>query len=228
MSNNKKIFKELYYKKINKTNNYNQILNKINQINSKKNIYKKVFIPITSFSLVIFLIIININESSNKQLEQIKDYNNQIYIDEYNNSNTNKNESYTTSSKPNINIENIKFEELLKEPNYSFISNLNIPANLNNKTYQKITENNILKNYKITYQNNDRIITISISDKYEFIRNNNKGNETNIKINNHDLTIYQNEYIYTITFTYNNLSIDIETNNITYQELTNLLASIIK
>jgi len=228
MSNNKKIFKELYSKKINKTNNYNQILNKINQINSKKNIYKKVFIPITSFSLVIFLIIININESSNKQLEQIKDYNNQIYIDEYNNSNTNKNESYTTSSKPNINIENIKYEELLKEPNYSFISNLNIPANLNTKTYQKIKENNIIKNYKITYQNNDRIIIISISNKYEFIRNNNKDNEINIKINNHNLTIYQNEYTYTITFTYNNLSFDIETNNITYQELTNLLTSIIK
>ena len=89
---NKKIFKNLYSNKINKDNNYNQILNKIN--NQKTKSYKQILIPMTSISLIIFLILININESNFKKTEHIEDYNNNSYTNNtIINQNTNQNES---------------------------------------------------------------------------------------------------------------------------------------
>lgn len=94
---NKKIFKNLYSSKINKDNNYNQILNKIH--NHKTKSYKQILIPVTSISLIIFLILININESSLKNSDHIEDYNNNKHFNNntITNQNSNKNESYTSS-----------------------------------------------------------------------------------------------------------------------------------
>ena len=75
---NKKTFKNLYSNKINKDNNYNQILNKIH--NQEQKSYKKILIPITSISLIIFLILINKNESSLKNSDHIEDYNNNLHL----------------------------------------------------------------------------------------------------------------------------------------------------
>ena len=49
---NKKIFKKLYKNKINKQDNYKEILRKINIPNKKVSIFKKVLIPICSLSIV--------------------------------------------------------------------------------------------------------------------------------------------------------------------------------
>ena len=93
---NKKIFKNMYSSKINKDNNYNKILNKIH--NHKIKSYKQILIPVTSISLIIFLILININESSLKNSDHIEDYNNNLHTNTtINNKNSNKNESYTYS-----------------------------------------------------------------------------------------------------------------------------------
>ena len=93
---NKKIFKELYSNKINKDSNYNEILNKIKNKETKS--YKRILIPVTSISLIVFLILININESSLKNTDHIEDYNNNLYTNTtITNQNSNKNESYTSS-----------------------------------------------------------------------------------------------------------------------------------
>ena len=93
---NKKKFKILYSNKINKDNNYNQILNKIHNYKTKS--YKQILIPLTSISLIVFLILININESSLKNSDHIEDYNNNLHLNNTNpNQDSNKNESYTSS-----------------------------------------------------------------------------------------------------------------------------------
>lgn len=220
---NKKIFKNLYSIKINKDNNYNQILNKISSKKDKYNLHKKIFIPITSISLILILILIPINKSSNLKVhEEIKDYN----------SYTNQNliNTYSTTSKENITINDIEYNELIKQKEFTFIKNISIPSDLNNKIYQEVKENNVLKNYTLTYKNNnDRLMSIHISNKYKFIKDNcNKDNIINMKINNQEYNIYQSANIYNLIFSYNNINFYIETTNITYDELINILKSIIK
>ena len=91
---NKKIFKNLYSSKINKDNNYNQILNKIHNQKPRTKSYKQILIPITSISLIIFLILININESGLKNSDYIDNYNNNLH---FNNTNTNQNSNKNSS-----------------------------------------------------------------------------------------------------------------------------------
>jgi len=139
---NKKIFKNLYSNKINKDNNYNQILNKIH--NQKTKSYKQVLIPITSISLIIFLILININESNLKNSEYIENYNSNLYSnDTIINQNTNKNESYTstdnsnalTPTKSNCNHKPKFYYQYENRKIYTYCLN-NVELIINNKTIE--------------------------------------------------------------------------------------------
>lgn len=231
---NKKIFKELYSKKINKDNNYQIILERIEKDNIKKSILKKTLIPITSILIFFTLIYINVNEKSNSSMINVTTSNQNSDYDMY----KNENASNEFTSDIDIQIIDTNYEEMLKLSNYNFLKNLHIPNDLDNQTYQEIyTKDNttndytVLNNYNFKYQNinNDRQIILSFSDKYKPLRDyifDDNGKTS--KINHTEIIIYQNESSYIAIFNYNNINFDIETNNITQEELNKLLTSIIK
>lgn len=230
---NKKIFKELYSKKINKDYNYQEILKKIENKNKKINIIKHMLIPATSMFLVSLLIIININEKKSSLTED-------IFSDEINNNN---NQSFTNEGveENNINtssnqvINDINYEKISK---YNFVKELNIPNDLNDKKYQEVyikdeysKDYNLKNHYQIYYQNTDdnRIINLTFSDNYKLI-NNYSDNEFKRKtlINNQEIIVYEDNQTYVTSFNCNDIYFYIETINITEKEFINLLKSIIK
>lgn len=126
---------------------------------------------------------------------------------------------------------------------YPFVNNIVVPNDLNKSDVKIIytrgsvdkNEYNILHDYVLTYEsyeNDFRIknITISFSENYEPLRDYFIENKTEkvSKINNVDLKIYQYKETYLTAFKYNNINFDIETNNISENELLDLLKSIIK
>lgn len=228
---NKKIFKEMYSSKINKNKNYQEILKKINNQPKRTFYLKKILIPITSILLIFTLIYINTDKKTNTLEDTIKD--NKDY-NTYTSNNTNENSTLTKE----ITIEKVKIKEnkLLKK--YNYLKEINIPNNLKEKEYHKVylkdNEKNkyiILNNYEIKYQDisKEKTIILSFSDKYIPLRTYYfNDNEKKYHINNQEITIYKSEYKYLTTFKYNNINFDIETNNITEEELLNLIKSIMK
>ena len=237
---NKKIFKKLYSKKINKDDNYREIIRRIENKNKKYSMYKKILVPVCSLVLIFVLISINVNEkgdSFNSNIDMNKDFD--LYI----NNNSNKNSVTSTfSSDYMYNIDDYKkvdidYEKLIQLSDYSFLVDLNIPNDLENRKYSEVyvKENknsgyNILQNYELTYKdNNDRNIIILVSKEYGI--NNNESNKDNIKISNINDTkviVYQDGIMYRVNFIYNNKYFNIVTNNISEEELINILVSIIK
>lgn len=92
-------------------------------------------------------------------------------------------------------------------------------------------EYNILGNYEIIYENgSDRSIKVSYSKDNKPVRDyyfSDEGSKTTT-INGINLTIYKYNTIYFTEFNDNGYNFDIETNNISEQELSNLLVSMIK
>ena len=228
---NKKMFKEVYNKKINQDDNYQEILKRIENKNQVNKTLKNIFIPIASIIFASFLILININEKKSSQTED-------IFSDEINN-----NQSYTneSSEENNINtssnqvIKDTSYKELSK---YDFINELNIPNDITDKKYREIyikdnSSKDYIKqsNYQIYYQNsnNNRIINLTFSDKHKLINNYNSNEfARKIIINNQEITIYENSKTYITSFSYKDIYFNIETFNITENEFNNLLKSIIK
>jgi len=99
------------------------------------------------------------------------------------------------------------------------------------KENKESKEYNILGNYEIIYDNgNDRTIKVSYSKDNKPVRDyffSDEGSKTTT-INDINLTIYKYNTIYFTEFNYNGYNFDMETNNISEQELSNLLISIIK
>lgn len=126
-----------------------------------------------------------------------------------------------------------------KKINISELDNLSIPNDLNiSDKYSiysrkdKTSDYNILNCYVYEYYKEDslRSIRIAFSDKNKPIRDYYFSEEKakKSKINNNELTIYQYEKNYFIEFKYKDYNFDIETSNISLEELTNLLETIIK
>jgi len=92
-------------------------------------------------------------------------------------------------------------------------------------------EYNILGNYEIIYDNgNDRSIKVSYSKDHKPVRDyyfSDEGSKATT-INGLNLTIFKYNTIYFTEFNCNGYNFDIETNNISEQELSNFLVSIIK
>lgn len=238
---NKKIFKKLYSNKINKDDNYKIILSSIENNSVKYGIWKKVLVPVCSLIIICVLVLININErkESFKSNEQIDDTNRNYNIYINNNNNTNSSSSYSSNDVYDIDYSKkveIDYEKLMESSKYSFLIDLEIPDDLNDRQYKEVyvkeNENsgyNLLKNYEFLYQYDNRKIMISFSDNYEVLKN--ESYEDNIKISKIDDTevvIYQDGKLYIATFIYNNISFTIKTNNIKKEELINLLISIIE
>ena len=239
---NKRLFKKIYSKKINKEDNYNTIIKCIENKN-RKFIWKKVLVPV-GCSLVVFgIILININQNKNsfKSSEQIKDIDD-IYINNNLYTNTNNGNIVTSFSSNDMIGDDVKkididYEILIKKIDYSFLKDILIPDDLNNREYKEVyiknddnSGYNFLQNYEVIYKdNNDRSIVMLISDKDE--SNKNESLEDNIKIskiNDVEVVIYQDESLYKVNFIYNDKSFNIRTNSVSKEELVNLLSSIIK
>lgn len=234
---NKKIFKKLYSKKINKNNNYEKIIDYIESNNTKKknNLFKLTLVPTCLIAIICSVLIFN---------EKDKDIalkpNNLI-------TNGGKNGQFSINSIETSKNGITKFDADIKITNYymiprfEFLEGLVIPVDFDNKEdYRAIyvksdkSSNNydVLNNYELWLRNtnNNRKIMIAFSDKYEPLRDyffDDKGSKIS-KINDIELKIYKYENSYMTSFTYNNVNFNIETNDISEQEFIDLILSIIK
>lgn len=114
-----------------------------------------------------------------------------------------------------------------------------IPSNLTKSSYYAIYTKSAqsddytnLNCYVFYYSNEagDKNIRVAFSNNGTPIRDYHfdESSAKNSNINNHDLLIYQYQKTYFAKFNYNNFNFDIETNNISLDELTLLLKGIIK
>jgi len=232
---NKETFKKMYSSKINQERTFNNILKEIEDKNMKKNnVYKLALIPVCIILVICGIVIINKGESTLKPSTPIinKEGNYEIYINKIDSSKTNL-------TKPDADIKKIdaEYKKIQEMPAFNFLKNLNIPEDLSDKSFSAIytrkdkdsKDYNILHNYDFWFESNDRRIILAFSDKNKPLRDYHFEEFGKIsKINNQELTIYQYNTSYMTTFTYNGINFDIETNNLTESELTNLLTSIIK
>lgn len=129
-------------------------------------------------------------------------------------------------------IENITY--------FKEISDIRIPNDCENQEAHKIyvkpdrdgQEYNILQSYVVNYSNikNERNIRVSFSKENKPIRDYYFSEEESkmSKINNIELKIFKYNELYFTEFNYKGINFDIETTNITEQEIIDLLLSIIK
>ena len=130
-------------------------------------------------------------------------------------------------------LKNLKVPKDLNKIEYNLIY---VSDNKNNKTDNvedaREKKYDILNNYSYIYYNekNERSINISFSNNNEPVRDYffTEENSKISKINNIELKIYNYEKIYFTEFIYNDYYFDIETRNITQEELITLLASIVQ
>ncbi len=139
---------------------------------------------------------------------------------------TNANDSLTTDVENIEILENIKIPEDFNNTKYNLIYVDNEKNKMEEKEYSQ------LNNYNYIYNNtkNQRSINISFSNENKPIRDYffTEENSEVSKINNVELKIYNYEKSYFTEFIYKGYYFDIETCDITQEELINLLTSIIK
>ena len=132
-------------------------------------------------------------------------------------------------------VEEIDFESI---PNkFNFILDVNISKtfklvrkyNLYTRSNLEVNAFDILRDYVFEYTNeNGGQIIISFSEIGKPLRDYYIIDGKSSKINDIDVIIAQYENTFMVTFEYNNIFFDIETNNITIEELKSLLKSIVK
>ncbi len=135
----------------------------------------------------------------------------------------------------NAEVKRIDVENL---PYFKEIENINLPNDFDTKQASAIyidsdkEESQTLQSYVFNYSNTkkNRYIRVSFSKENKPIRDYyfpEDGSKMS-KINNIELKIFKYNELYFTEFHYKNINFDIETTNITEQELTNLLLSILK
>lgn len=232
---NKKLFKEMYSKRINKDKNFEEIISSIN--NNSNNSFKWILAPVC-FILVISVSIMIENNNltfNNYPNNEIHNNTNCETDDNLTNSieyekriNINQINSFLESAlHTNITYEDTNINEIYKE--YCFLNNIEFKDFEISKFQKILDKNKYLINYKLELLNQDKRIIISFSKDNEPIRNYYFLSENNDKsiINNHEVKIYQYEKKYFVLFVYNNINFDIETENIDWLELKQLINLII-
>lgn len=224
---NKNIFKEMYNEKINKENNYQEIIRKIEKKDNRFKYLKLSIIPVCLIILCSFIVI----NSNSSFLEEKRE-----------------NKEVIETMKDTININNmsnqkglLKIDGNIKEANnvfipyYDVLSNLNVPSYLEEKDYAIYVKSNPdINNYDKVIQyvksfyNDDKSIEINYSQENEPVRDYLFQDGEVSVINNFKLVIYKYENSYMTKFKYKDLFIDIETTNITEEQFLNLIKSIIK
>lgn len=235
---NKEKLKQAIEQDMNSKDYYNGIMGKIEKgENMKKKIngiWKLSFAPICLIVLISGVILLNKGHETETLL------NNKLYVDEKNNVILNINEINDKVGMARVDADvkivtnnDINFPLPYKD------GLVNIPKDLN-KTYKYIfyfrenkesQEYNVLGNYELIYSNdNDRSINVKYSKDNKPVRDyyfSDEGSKITT-INDVELKIYKYENIYFTEFNFDDYNFDIETSNITEQELSNLLLSIIK
>ncbi len=231
---NKEKLKNAIEEDINSKKYYNEIINKIEKGEQmKKNYILKWSLAPICLMLVISGIIF-LNYQNNTVLK------NKPYVDEKNNVTLNINEisDEVGAYKIDADIKVVTNNDVNFPLPYKN-EVVEIPKDLD-KTYKyilyfrkdkKSKEYNIIGNYEIIYDNgNDRTIKVSYSKDNKPVRDyyfSEEGSKIT-KINNIELKIYKFENVYFTEFKFNDYNFDIETSNITEQELSNFLLSILK
>lgn len=237
MTNKEKIKKSIEHD-INPKDYYNKIIDKIEkgeQRNMEKSIWKWSLVPICMVVVISGVLFLNY-QNDNKTILK-----NNHYIDEVNNVKLNINE-----------VNNKKGGTYKIDADVRVITNndvnfplpyrnglVNIPKDLDKtdmyifyfRENKESKDYNILGNYEIIYSNNnDRSINVKYSKEHKPVRDyrfSDEGSKTTT-INGIELKIYKFESIYFTEFKFNNYNFDIETSNITEQELSNFLLSVLK
>lgn len=250
MSKDKNL-KRMFDEKFDINKMHDEILDKVKE-REKYNINKnlKYCIPIFLVALIFGLISIGKNDTKKFITNESKNDFDTIYINNINDIGTLK---YDADIKTINYIDTLQFGTLenldipkdINNSTYSavYVKSVNnrdeFTENNDSNTYDKPHNNcsdssnnyDKLNNYTFNYQNssNDRNILISFSNTNKPLRDyhfEKIGKQS--KINNIDLTIYKYENLYMTEFIYQNVNYDIETRNISEEELINLLKSIIK
>ncbi len=218
----------------NKVNNYNKIIKKIEGVNmkDKKIVWKISLIPICLAIILGNILFINYKNDENKSLNSKTSYsdskeNIEIYINNI--------------DKLGATLIDADEKVVNEEENsiwISILSNIVIPEQLEKKeSYMLYTRKDkespydILNSYVYNYYNEETLssIRISFSNKNKPLRDYHFSEEgaKETTINNVKMKIFKYENIYFTEFNYKDYNFDIETTNITQDELINLLKSII-
>lgn len=235
---NKEKLKRAIEHDINPKDYYNKIIDKIEKgekKDMKKSMWKWSLVPICLVVVISGVLFLNY-QNDNKTILK-----NKPYIDEVNNVTLNINE---------INSNKVGMPRL--DADVKVVTNndvnfplpyknglINIPKDLDKtdkyifyfKENKESKDYNILGNYEIIYSNdNDRSINVKYSKDNKPVRDyyfSEDGSKTTI-INGVELKIYKFENIYFTEFKSNDYNFDIETSNITEQELSTFLLSVLK
>ncbi len=237
---NKEKLKNAIEQDINPTNNYNEIITKIEKerkMKKENNLLKWSLVPICLAVFISGIIFLNY-KNDNKNL-----YENKPYIDKENNITLNIND-LSKVGMTSLDAD-IKTVSGLNIP-YPFKVNANqneewfiIPSDLTQtKNYIVYTkkdiesnEYNVIANYiMLITDGNERSIEVKYSKDQEPLRDYYFSEEDSkiTTINGIELRIYKYEKSFYTIFSYNGYNFDIETSNITEQEFSDYLVSILK
>lgn len=236
---NKKRLKKSINSDFSKENNYNAIIKKINKedIKIKNNVWKWSIVPICLVAIIVGILFKN-SKNNNIVLDNYTDKENNIILN-INNIDTNYSDI----------LRDILFDADIKEmsinglfiPWPEMLIGITIPKDLdkfhakaiytrNNKTNAYDILNSYVYNYSNELEEDYKNIRIAFSDTNKPIRDYFFSIENSKKtiINNVNITIFKYNNTYFTEFSYKDYHFDIETKNISEQELSDLLVSIIK
>ena len=234
---NKDRLKRAIEQDMNPKDYYKEIINRIERGEKMKkknnNLWKWSFVPICLVAIISGVLLINNNKELKPNIYkpniESKD-NVNLYIND-----VSKMTQGALKIDADVKITNIENILYFKE-----IADIKIPSDFDNQEAHEIyvhadkesNEYNVLQSYVINYSNSkkDRNIRVSFSKDNKPIRDyyfSEEGSKMS-KINNTELKIFKYNELYFTEYNYKGINFDIETTNITEQELTNLLLSIIK
>lgn len=235
---NKEKLKKTIEQDINPKSYYNEIINKIEEkekMNKKNNMWKWSLVPICLIVVISGVLFLNY-QNNNKTILK-----NKPYVDETNNVILNINE--INNKKDGIYKLDADIKVVTNNDNNFLLPYknglINIPKDLDKtdkyvfyfRENKESKDYNILGNYEIIYSNdNNRSINVKYSKDNKPARDyhfDDEGSKTSI-INGINLKIYKFESIYFTEFKFNDYNFDIETSNITEQELSAFLVSVLK
>ncbi|MBQ1812674.1 MAG: hypothetical protein II119_01830 [Bacilli bacterium] len=221
MTNKEKI-KNIIDKDFNKKNNYNEIINKMN---NKPNYYY-LLVPVC----IVLVVFIFYKNSKPEMLKgTFKTTTNDNIIININDINVISNYNLNNTSKSSNNY----IDNYYSIPYFEVLNDLTIPKDFDNKDYFRVKfKDNKINNYEYWCFNtkNNRRIIIGVSDKNIPIGNIDISIEQpNIsRINFTKLEIYRYNNSFVAKFNYNGYNFNVESNDITEKEFIDLLKSIIK
>lgn len=235
---NKEKLKRAIEHDINPKDYYNKIINQIEKEerrNMKKSIWKWSLVPICMAVVISGVLFLNY-QNDNKTILK-----NKPYVDETNNVTLNINEIDSNKvGMPKLDADvKVVTNNDVNFPLPYKNGLVNIPKDLGKtdkyifyfRENKESKDYNILGNYEIIYSNdNDRSINVKYSKGNKPVRDyyfSEDGSKTTT-INGVELKIYKFEKIYFTEFKSNDYNFDIETSNITEQELSTFLLSVLK